>query len=624
VRDPESFDAFYARTVGSVTSQVLSFIGDAEDADTAVREAYARAFQQWYEVSGFRDAEGWVVDAAKDSYRRRGGIAPGAAGAADRPGSTADGFRSTADGAGSTADGAGSTADGAGSTASGYAGSGGAQPSDLTTWPGWHRQRSSLGRPASDLNLGASQPDHVLPSNGAQPRGHDALRAGPHNVTSVLPGADVASQPSRLGANRALAITVAVIVVALAAGSYLLFGTSASQHRGASNRPASKVHSKPKAQMLTAGKIGSRASIPWSLVGAGWTLAEVSTGQPDADGGPEAASSASIYLVDPKGGRYTVGQIGTATLLAWSGDGAMALLSSTAAGTGSAAYSLLTVASGQVTSLALPPSVTVVGFTRPDGKAIVAVRRSGGKFLLQRYDLAGQLEATIGKLPRRPTQPLWEPGSCGPDCGALSSPDGLTDVWGTTSNEMQLVGNAGGLIRRLPVPGSGKPPACAPLSWWGAATVLANCAAPGQPSANSDRLWLVPTDGSTPTPLTQGSGLSSGAGFNLTAAQTAGNVYVTQTSFNQCPSAASGPGGLAIMQVGAGGALSGVAIPGSTNTRNTVLAGVGSRLLVLAQTKCPGSYSLLWFSTASGTTQVLLAAPAGQLGVTAAVPFGTW
>jgi hypothetical protein len=587
VRDPESFDAFYARTVGSVTSQLLAFTGDAARADDAVRDAYARAFQQWYEVSGYRDAEGWVVDAAKDCYRRRGGIA-----ADDVP--TAE--------------------------------PGGAQPMAWAARPG---QQSGYGLPGSLTDFSAADAGHALPTNGAAVPDYGApLPAGAHNVTSVLSGADAAGQPlpSRPGprANRALAICLAVIVIALAVGGYLVFGNKASQHTGASNRPTRTASGKPKVQMLPAGKIGSRASIPWSLVGAGWTLAEVSSGQPDADGGPQGGSSASSYLVDPKGGRYTVGQIGAATLLAWSGSGATALLSTPASGTSGTTYSLLTVASGQISSLALPPSVTVIGFTRPDGTALVAVRQSGGKFLLQRYDLSGQLEATIGKLPRRPTQPLWKPGSCGPDCGAVSSPDGLTDVWGTTSNEMQLVGNAGGLIRRLHVPGSGNPPGCAPLSWWSSATVLANCAAPGQPSANSDRLWLVPADGSAATPLTQGSGMPSGAGFDLAAAQTAGNVYVTQTSFNQCPSAASGPGGLAIMQVGPSGALSSVAIPDSTNTRNTVLAGVGNRLLVLAQTKCPGSYSLLWFSPANDTAQALLAAPGGELGVTAAIPFGTW
>ena len=52
---PETFDAFYARTAWSVTSQMHSMTGQDSAADHAVREAYARAYQQWYEVSGYHD-----------------------------------------------------------------------------------------------------------------------------------------------------------------------------------------------------------------------------------------------------------------------------------------------------------------------------------------------------------------------------------------------------------------------------------------------------------------------------------------------------------------------------------------------------------------------------------------
>ena len=68
---PESFDAFYARTVGNVTSQMHALAGGDSAADHAIREAYARAYQQWYEVAGFLDAEQWVLNIAKDAYERR-------------------------------------------------------------------------------------------------------------------------------------------------------------------------------------------------------------------------------------------------------------------------------------------------------------------------------------------------------------------------------------------------------------------------------------------------------------------------------------------------------------------------------------------------------------------------
>jgi hypothetical protein len=189
---------------------------------------------------------------------------------------------------------------------------------------------------------------------------------------------------------------------------------------------------------------------------------------------------------------------------------------------------------------------------------------------------------------------------------------------------MRLVNNQGGMVRKLHVPNSGAARACTPLSWSDSGTVLANCAAPGQPSALSERLWLVPVDGTAATPLTSGSGAAGGDGYDLNASQVNGTWYVTQTSSAQCPAAPSGPGGLGIMQVAPGGTLTSVTVQGTTNTRNTVLAGVGRRMLVLAQTSCPGSYSLLSLDPASGASQVLLPAPDGEIGVTAAIPFGTW
>ena len=69
--ESESFDAFYARTVWNVTSQMHALAAEDGLADHAIREAYARAYQQWYEVSGSGDSEGWVLDVAKVAYERR-------------------------------------------------------------------------------------------------------------------------------------------------------------------------------------------------------------------------------------------------------------------------------------------------------------------------------------------------------------------------------------------------------------------------------------------------------------------------------------------------------------------------------------------------------------------------
>lgn len=64
-------------------------------------------------------------------------------------------------------------------------------------------------------------------------------------------------------------------------------------------------------------------------------------------------------------------------------------------------------------------------------------------------------------------------------------------------------------------------------------------------------------------------------------------------------------------------------ISGSNNNYSAVVGSAGERLLVLAQTSCPGSSSLLWLNPSTGGTQVLVTATASEAGVTSAVAFGS-
>jgi hypothetical protein len=226
-------------------------------------------------------------------------------------------------------------------------------------------------------------------------------------------------------------------------------------------------------------------------------------------------------------------------------------------------------------------------------------------------------------MPNRQAAAGSQPG-CPSQCNALSSLYGKQAVWGVAGNEMQLVSNTGGIIQRLRVTHSGAPPSCVPVSWWNATTVLANCAAQGQPNANSEGLWLVPTNGATARALVPPSGSPSGTGFEAGAWIVGGHVYLTQTSTRQCPGAAPGPGGLAVLAVGQGGSLASVTIPGSKHNHDNVVAAAGDRLLVLAQTSCPGTSSLLSVSPSPLAAKTLLPGTAGELGVVAAAPYGGW
>jgi RNA polymerase sigma-70 factor (ECF subfamily) len=60
MRDPESFDDFYAGSVGRVISQLYAMTGDRAEAEDVVQEAFTRAWQRWDKISGYADPEGWV------------------------------------------------------------------------------------------------------------------------------------------------------------------------------------------------------------------------------------------------------------------------------------------------------------------------------------------------------------------------------------------------------------------------------------------------------------------------------------------------------------------------------------------------------------------------------------
>lgn len=409
-------------------------------------------------------------------------------------------------------------------------------------------------------------------------------------------------------------VAASVVVVLLAGGIYAL---STSKPGKSATPPASPgTGGKPAVHMLSAGQTGSRAAIPWSLIGPGWALAEVSTAQPASNGSATGSGTNVTYLVDPEGGKYLIQTTSgiAPDLVAWSGDQKEALYASGTQGS-PLSYGLLAVASGDLAPLTLPAGVIPVGFTRPDGLNILAVHQTNSRYRLERYNLEGAYEATIGTMPRSAGAPTL------PRLNALSSPDGTTAVWGVSGDGMELVSNAGGLIRKLRMPGTGAPKSCTPMSWWSAETVLAYCTAAGQPEAG--QLWLAPVGGGQPAPLTGVSGSPSGQGSMTGAWQAGGAVYITSTTFTQCQGAPSGPGGQQILQLNSGGAETAVTIPGTKNNHADIVSGLGGRLLVLAQTSCPGTSSLIWFNPSTNSVQTALTAPATEAGVVSAVPYGS-
>jgi len=492
-------------------------------------------------------------------------------------------------------------------------------PADGAT--AWYGQVSGTASPTSELGSGGGGPygpgPYGFPPDGpgsyglgGGPGPYGPGRGGP---ASTGPGS---ARLSNLATRRNLivaGVTAAALVI-VGITYYAVGGGHKTPAPAASQGTNAKSAGKPKPHMLAAGRTGRRSAIPWSLVGRGWALAELSTAAPNSAGQAAGSGSYSTYLVDPEGGKYKITASSGGTepqLMAWSGDAHTALFNtSDGAAGGASAYQLLNVQTGQLVPLQLPAGVVAIGFTRPDGLAILAVRQGPAEFRLQRYTLSGQLQGSLASLPHKAGE-TWSSDGCSSAC-ALSSPDGLTDVWGIAGDEMQAVSNAGGRPHRLHVPDSRS---CIPLSWWDERTILADCLVTNMPD-DATRLWLVSEDGSAPTPLAPAVSAANGG---IRDAWMAGQTtYVSWATTRQCASAPTGPGGMEIQPLG----QAAIAIPGSTQNFSTIVATQGQRLLVLAQTQCPGTSSLVWLNPSTGHSQTAIEAPGNEVGVIAAVPFG--
>jgi DNA-directed RNA polymerase specialized sigma24 family protein len=60
MRDTEDFDVFYANSSRRVLGHVYAMTGNLSEAEDAVAEAYARAWQRWPQVSQAHAPEAWV------------------------------------------------------------------------------------------------------------------------------------------------------------------------------------------------------------------------------------------------------------------------------------------------------------------------------------------------------------------------------------------------------------------------------------------------------------------------------------------------------------------------------------------------------------------------------------
>jgi TolB protein len=334
-------------------------------------------------------------------------------------------------------------------------------------------------------------------------------------------------------------------------------------------------------------RVQAQPRVPWSQVGPGWSLVEYTNGT------MAKHAATTLYVVSPAGAKYLVyswrASAGSApSLVAWSGDKTRALF--LVAGGGEMAQ--LNLLTGTLTRFTMQGHARVIGYTRPNGLNILGVYNSGGHAKLTRFSLSGKIVQVLAESP----QNLGISG--------IGSADGGT-VTASGTNGLRLISNAGGVVRQLPVPGTG----CAPVRWWNSTTILAIC---GAKSATLGRLWLVPASGATPTALTPQRKPSDLDNGDLNAWRLSSGLYLQS---------AIGCGTVVINKQSPNGSLTRVQVPGTANVNNRVLTALGPRLLVNPLSACGLTSSLLWFNPGTKAEQWLFKAPAGTFGVLAAVPF---
>ncbi len=372
--------------------------------------------------------------------------------------------------------------------------------------------------------------------------------------------------------------------------------------------PAMAAPAAPSSQTRSAGEARTASAVPWSKVGPGWALAMYSASQGGEGVKPKAGPS-TLYLVDPQGGRYKLITWSARSprahwdLIGWSGDVSRALFGTSPGlvSTGREHIYQLQLRTGHITGFTLPAKVTAVGYTRPDGLNILAEKSASATsstITLQRYSLTGKLQkdlATVKGLDLFagvtgiPTVPYNSRG---------------TDIAAGTASGLELIGNAGGVIRKLPVPGAKD--GCNAVRWWTARTVLASCSVGNEPGP---QMWLVPASGARPSALTP----ARKGGFDLgdfNAWQLSSGLYVD--GFGAC-------GSLVIGRQPAHGKEQMVNVPGAASS--LVVNATRSALMVERINGCMPGISLVWFNPATRAMKVAVPVSHNQFGVIAVAPY---
>jgi TolB protein len=328
------------------------------------------------------------------------------------------------------------------------------------------------------------------------------------------------------------------------------------------------------------------ASIPWSEVGPGWLLGVWNKDKPLAPGerpppGYVQHPPQDLYLVSPSGARYlAVRQPNNLQAVqAWSGDGRRALETNP----GMTVFRQVDLASGAtVSSFRFPASnsvfVETVGYTNPDGLALLVTTQRGRAQVLQRFTPTGGL---LGTYPRSFA------GLGAFDGHYAESPNGTTIALGAPAG-VALVTNGGTVVTTFRVPRSTY---CIPTRWWTPTVILASCSTNGLGRLYELHVVTGAVDDLTATPRPPD--LSDENAWSVSK-----RVFVQD---------AGGCGYQYLARLGSNHRTTPVSVPHVNRADSVLVLGATSTSLALQATiACGDGESALWWNPVTNASTVVL------------------
>jgi len=392
----------------------------------------------------------------------------------------------------------------------------------------------------------------------------------------------------------------ALAVMAVAVAGCAAHPSSAADGVGDQARPGVAVSGEASTGRapLPAGEQGTRQQVPWPKVGPGWFVAQWSRQRPHVPGQPVKPKPVTLFLVDPAGGRYSLMTVPWSSpaampLVDWSGDGQRLLLQNGASAV------VLDLRSGAISQFFVGESGGPLGFTAPDGLAVLA-NSGGGHPHLERFSLTGQLQHSY---------PSSFGGGGRFSGSALDTPDGTRIAVSTTAG-VELLTNAGQPAGFLPV--SKQVNDCHLVRWWTTSELLAGCFPRKGSAMGAQQLWLVPTSGARPAPLTA-SPPARGDNGDLTAWPIPAGVYLTD----------AGACGVAyVAKLKPDHRTTPISVPGVTGGSTSVIGAYHGTLALRWNPPCGAGAELMWFSPEAGMTKPLLGPHANGGGVAGVLAYG--